>query len=674
MSARTIRRSHVRDLQRASRRRTATIATGAILGAGAVFAPGAEAASLLVTQLNDAASDGVCDANCTLRDAIGSANGNANADVITFQTGLTGTTTVATQLEILNDVSIQGPGAATIAVSGGDASRVFLIDPPPPSGPPTVDVSISGLTIEDGKTGPSVSPYDDDGGGIKAFFTNLTLDDLTFSGNHAEDEGGAVYIDDGNLALTHSRVSGNDAIRRGGGVASSSYDSSLRTQISNTTFTGNHAGDPAPTNPYGSPRGGAIGISGRFTISAVTMTGNSASQTFGAGPATGFGGAAQLNGKGGTNTFSDSTITGNHGGRYAGGLGITYADVVDSTVSGNDAPVGGGVVLGDNSSLRGTTVSGNLAAAGGGVYLEGLDGNASIRNSTITGNQATGTGPYEGLGGGVLAYSQEKYQGNPEPGRLTVRGTTIASNTASLGGAGIYAYSENQNPGDPFVELKGSIVADGIGTSDIGQNRPGAIASGFSLIENAGGVPLVGDPAGSNITGVDPALSPLADNGGPTKTMSLSPTSAAVDASQAFGLTTDQRGQARTVDSAASNAPLSDGTDMGAFEVQDASATGDDDVTAPQTKITKKPPKKLKAKGRKKQAKASFSFTGRDDRPGEVTFECRIDKGKFHTCVSPFKVKLPKGKHTFAVRAVDAAGNVDKSPAEATVKVKAKNK
>ena len=64
-------------------------------------------------------------------------------------------------------------------------------------------------------------------------------------------------------------------------------------------------------------------------------------------------------------------------------------------------------------------------------------------------------------------------------------------------------------------------------------------------------------------------LSALADNGGPTETMALNAGSPAIDAGVAAGATTDQRGLLRTYDDPGTvNAATSDGTDIGAFELQ----------------------------------------------------------------------------------------------------------
>ena len=52
------------------------------------------------------------------------------------------------------------------------------------------------------------------------------------------------------------------------------------------------------------------------------------------------------------------------------------------------------------------------------------------------------------------------------------------------------------------------------------------------------------------------------------------------------------------------------------------------------------------------------------------SFACKIDKSSFKRCGSSKKFTVRKGKHTISVRATDAAGNVDASPATVAFKVK----
>ena len=83
------------------------------------------------------------------------------------------------------------------------------------------------------------------------------------------------------------------------------------------------------------------------------------------------------------------------------------------------------------------------------------------------------------------------------------------------------------------------------------------------------------------------------------------------------------------------------------------------DTSAPETTIALKPPALTNS------ANASFSFTGNDGAgSGVASFECRRDGGTWAACPSPKEyVGLSEGAHSFEVKTVDQAGNVDPSPA-----------
>lgn len=89
------------------------------------------------------------------------------------------------------------------------------------------------------------------------------------------------------------------------------------------------------------------------------------------------------------------------------------------------------------------------------------------------------------------------------------------------------------------------------------------------------------------------------------------------------------------------------------------------DTTAPSTTITKHPKRKTKRR------KARLAFTSTES---GSTFECAFDLGKFSPCTSPTARRLKRGRHNFAVRAVDAAGNADPSPASFQWKIKRKHR
>ena len=131
----------------------------------------------------------------SLRDAIATA---APGDTINFS--VTGTITLTSgELLINQNLTITGPGASGLAISGNFLSRVFDIG----SG----TVAVSGLTIQNGSTSA------DPGGGIYNHGT-LTLSNNTLSNNSAA-IGGGIY-NNGTLTVTNSTLSGNVSSDGGG--------------------------------------------------------------------------------------------------------------------------------------------------------------------------------------------------------------------------------------------------------------------------------------------------------------------------------------------------------------------------------------------------------------------------------------------------------------------------
>jgi hypothetical protein len=61
---------------------------------------------------------------------------------------------------------------------------------------------------------------------------------------------------------------------------------------------------------------------------------------------------------------------------------------------------------------------------------------------------------------------------------------------------------------------------------------------------------------------------------------------------------------------------------------------------------------------------ATFRFTATES---GSSFQCRMDSGSWASCANPKSYSaMGMGSHTFRVRAIDAAGNTDASPATRT--------
>ncbi len=83
------------------------------------------------------------------------------------------------------------------------------------------------------------------------------------------------------------------------------------------------------------------------------------------------------------------------------------------------------------------------------------------------------------------------------------------------------------------------------------------------------------------------------------------------------------------------------------------------DISPPDTTITKAPAR------RTFKRKAKFEFTSSE---GGNSFQCTLD-GLKQPCTSPALARVRRGKHTLLVQAIDAAGNIDPTPAMAKWRV-----
>lgn len=446
-----------------------------------------QAATIEVDTTTDV-SDGSCaDGDCSLRDAIATA---AAGDTITFNASLNGQTIALTlgQISISKNLTITGPGASQLTISGNNTSRIFNI----PNGS-TNTLSISGLTLANGSAG--------DGAGIRWDSSGtLTLTDVTMSGNNAGFEGGAIYQRDGDVEINESTFSNNASTNFAGGALLISSDAGAdSTTIDKSTFSNNSADDS----------GGAIDSSATLTVTNSTF---------------------------------------------------------DNNEAGDDGGSGGAINSSANLTVTNSTFSNNTAGANGGAIASFSFGGAevNITNSTISGNSAKGHG-------GGISFGETFNESSLN--NVTIYNNTADSDDNGSGdGGGFY---EEGPPADLFKSIlaKNSIIA---GNTDKGGEMPdcgGSDATGDGYI-NSGDYNLIQDTTGctisgtttNNITGQDPNLGALANNGGDTQTHELNVGSPAIDKGNSAGctdhnsaaLTTDQRGETR---------PINVRCDIGAFEV-----------------------------------------------------------------------------------------------------------
>jgi predicted outer membrane repeat protein len=349
--------------------------------------------SLIVDTLSDENDGNFSAGDFSLREAIGLANSSSSADTITFAAALTSggpATILLTQgeLAITDAVTINGPGANLLTISGNNASRIFNTS----SAPAGRAIMLQGLTLTSGKSTSR-------GGAIFVGDEALTLQSSTLSGNTATNSGGAITVGTGgSLVIEDSTLSGNTttstSVVSGHGGAIYIYVSSNLT-IRRCTFSANTA----------TGFGGAIDSRGSLTIEDSTLSGNTSNTTNGFGA----GGAIFFQGNGTNFLLSNSTLSGNsalnvHGGAicWQGSSGI--ASIRNSTITNNAANASGGgmISLGSGTfSLNSTIVAGNSATNSPDLHLSSsgniagnnnLIGVADVGNFTLTGTgNQTGT-------------------------------------------------------------------------------------------------------------------------------------------------------------------------------------------------------------------------------------------------------------------------------------------
>ena len=246
----------------------------------------------------------------------------------------------------------------------------------------------------------------------------------------------------------------------------------------------------------------------------------------------------------------------------------------------------------------------------------------TITDSTITRNDAA-------AGGGIATTNNSPVP--PENRHTSLRGVTIAYNTARDGGQGGVGGIQTDSSA---VRFQGSVIAGNTSTFNFGPGPvelPTNCAIGGAVTDEGGNVEdqnQCGLSAASLRT-TNPQLATTLDASQPP-VLAIPATSPAVNFADCGGRTFDQRGLPR---------PQGALCDAGAYEFN----------PAPDTAIAGAAP--------------PFTFSATD--PGS-TFECSLDGAPFTACAPPFNPGAGPGSHTFAVRAVDPQGQADATPAIAS--------
>lgn len=561
----------------------------------------------------------------SLRDVVAAAITGDTVDL----TSLTCSTITLTSGEIgtaVDDLTIMGPGAGALTISGDNNGRIFGF-----SGYGTL--VLQGLHLTQG--------YDTVGqGGAVAAYGSVVLRDTIISNSSTTYDtasGGAIWAGD-DVSLHNSSIVDTTARSTGYGSGGGAIFAWGDVELDNSRITNaqviTHYGD------FGAG-GGAIFAFGGVTLSASTLencraeasdqaTGGAVLNVF--GPLVVNQSTVSGNTVRATVKFDYNVVPGDLGGgvamaggvySYAGGVQLNHSVISGNVARGDELGVGGGgfavsdyygvsafadsVVRGNQSigvdaaiaggfgakystapfGIDRSTISANRAIASAGQAVAGGFFSADLRlvvsSSTISGNAVEGPVGSGVVGGGLFA------------GSGTLVNTTVSGNSAGDGAGGIFLI------GDPYGDAAvlsnstitgnragtgaGVAIADGevvlnssivFGNINTDPSVPPAYAMEADLDGDAG--VTVAASSANNLVGSsgltvpvdtitsDPLLGPLANNGGPTLTHALGAGSPAIDAgNNAMALAEDQRGTGfpRVVGTSA---------DIGAVEMAEAAA------------------------------------------------------------------------------------------------------
>jgi len=273
------------------------------------------------------------------------------------------------ELEPARSMTITGPGANLLSISGNNLTRILRSD--------NITLALSALTLTAGNGQGAIQ--NGSGGAVSHDGGTLTLTDVVISGSSCESTStsGGVFSLGGTLNIVRSRLTGNTCSNVG-----ALYLQSSNATLVDTSIDGNAGSDAIRTN--------SAGANVALTLTNVTMSGNSSVAGNSAiRSQAGFGTTVTI-------TLNNSTVSGNatsgagNGAIWNQALGGAFVTVLrNSIVAGNTV---NGVANDIEGALDVSSSANNLIGVGGGL-VNGVNGNQVGVNDPLLASLANYGGP-----------------------------------------------------------------------------------------------------------------------------------------------------------------------------------------------------------------------------------------------------------------------------------------
>ena len=406
----------------------------------------------------------------------------------------------------------------------------------------------------------------------------------------------------------------------------------------------------------------------------------------------------------GDSTVTDSTITGEGGFVHSGAnttdsvsrvvINAGYQGIAtdSGTVNVDDAVIDLGASAGTglaavnfNASISPRAINANhVTVVGGAAGSKGAWAYAANPNalqlSTIQLDNSIVRGPATAL---EAIAGNNGAQGGPSTATITTSYSSWSTKTETSlanGTAQVVIGPGNLNADPAFADAAGGNyrLTPGSPVADHGDPAPAGPASDLDgharVADSDGNGTAVRDMGAYELDAAAPPGTP-ADTVAPETTVLTGPIGPTADATPTFTFSSESgAGFACKVDAGAfaacsgpagshTTAPLGDGAHTFFVRATDAASNVDAtpaarsftvDTVAPATTIKSKPAKVVT------RQTVKFRFSSNET---GVTFTCKLDKRAWRPCTSPKKLRIKVGQHRFSVRATDAAGNTDATPA-----------